>query len=45
MRFGLLYETQRPFQGKDIDWKRLYKETMEQCVLADRIGFDNLWFV
>ena len=23
----------------------LYKETIEQCVLADRVGFDNIWFV
>src|SRR5215510_9096205 len=45
MRFGLLYEAQRPFKGTDIDWIKLYKETLEQCVLADRLGFDNLWFV
>ena len=45
MKFGLLYETQRPFQGTEIDWNTLYKETLEQCELADQIGFDNLWFV
>ena len=45
MRFGLLYEAQRPFKGTDIDWNKLYKETLEQCVLADKVGFDNLWFV
>ena len=45
MRFGLLYETQRPFTGTNIDWNTLYKETIEQCVLAERMGFDNLWFV
>ena len=45
MQFGLLYETQRPFQGTEIDWNTLYKETLEQCVLADQVGFDNLWFV
>ena len=45
MKFGLLYETQRPYQGTDIDWNLLYKETLEQCELADRVGFDNLWFV
>jgi alkanesulfonate monooxygenase SsuD/methylene tetrahydromethanopterin reductase-like flavin-dependent oxidoreductase (luciferase family) len=45
MKFGLLYEAQRPFEGKNIDWNALYKETLEQCVLADRMGFDNLWFV
>jgi alkanesulfonate monooxygenase SsuD/methylene tetrahydromethanopterin reductase-like flavin-dependent oxidoreductase (luciferase family) len=45
MKFGLLYEMQRPFQGTDIDWNKLYKETLEQCELADQVGFDNLWFV
>jgi alkanesulfonate monooxygenase SsuD/methylene tetrahydromethanopterin reductase-like flavin-dependent oxidoreductase (luciferase family) len=45
MRFGLLYEAQRPFEGTSIEWNALYKETLEQCVLADRVGFDNLWFV
>jgi len=45
MKFGLLYETQRPYQGTEIDWNALYKETLEQCELADQVGFDNLWFV
>ena len=45
MQFGLLYECQRPFQGTEIDWNSLYKETLEQCELADQVGFDNLWFV
>ena len=45
MQFGLLYECQRPFKGTDIDWNTLYKETLEQCALADQVGFDNLWFV
>ena len=45
MQFGLLYEMQRPFEGTEIDWNTLYKETLEQCVLADQMGFDNLWFV
>jgi alkanesulfonate monooxygenase SsuD/methylene tetrahydromethanopterin reductase-like flavin-dependent oxidoreductase (luciferase family) len=45
MQFGLLYEMQRPFHGTNIDWNTLYKETLEQCALADRVGFDNLWFV
>jgi len=45
MQFGLLFEAQRPFQGNDVDWNSLYKETLEQCELADQVGFDNLWFV
>jgi alkanesulfonate monooxygenase SsuD/methylene tetrahydromethanopterin reductase-like flavin-dependent oxidoreductase (luciferase family) len=45
MKFGLLYEMQRPYAGTEIDWNSLYKETLEQCELADQVGFDNLWFV
>ena len=45
MKFALLYETQRPFQGNDVDWNSLYKETLDQCELADKMGFDSLWFV
>jgi len=45
MKFGLLFETQRPYEGNDIDWNTLYKETLDQCELADQMGFDNLWFV
>lgn len=45
MQFALLYEMQRPFQGTEVDWNTLYKETLEQCALADQVGFDNLWFV
>ncbi len=45
MKFGLLFEMQRPYQGTDIDWNALYRETLDQCELADQVGFDNLWFV
>jgi len=45
MKFGILYETQRPYEGNDLDWNSLYKETLDQCELADQLGFDNLWFV
>jgi hypothetical protein len=38
MRFGLLYEAQRPFEGTSVDWNTLYKATLEQCVLAERVG-------
>ena len=45
MKFGLLYEAQRPYDGRDVDWNSLYKETLDQCELADRVGFDRVWFV
>ena len=45
MKFGLLFECQRPFQGNEVDWNSLYKETLEQCELADQMGFDSVWFV
>jgi len=45
MKFGLLFEMQRPYEGTDIDWNALYRETLDQCELADQVGFDNLWFV
>jgi hypothetical protein len=45
MRFGLLDEAQRPFTGTSIDWNSLYRETLEQCVPAEKMGFDNRWFV
>ncbi|MCH8349751.1 MAG: LLM class flavin-dependent oxidoreductase [Chloroflexi bacterium] len=45
MKFGILFETQRPFQGNDLDWNSLYKETLDQSELADQVGFHNLWFV
>ena len=45
MQFGLLFEAQRPFQGNEVDWNSLYKETLAQCELADQVGFDNVWFV
>ncbi len=31
MKFVILYETQRPFKGNDLDWNSLYKETLDQC--------------
>ena len=45
MKFGILYEGQRPYEGNNIDWNTLYRETLDQCELADQVGFDNLWFV
>ena len=45
MKFGLLFEAQRPFEGNEVDWNALYKETLDQCELADQVGFDNVWLV
>ena len=45
MKFGLLYEMQRPSPDGVVDEKSLVEETLEQCVLADEAGFDYLWFV
>lgn len=45
MKFGLLYEAQRAMTNGAVDWNRLYKETLEQCALADEMGFDKVWFV
>ena len=41
MRFSLAYEMQRPV----VDDHAVIKETLEQCVLADKMGFDAVWFV
>ena len=45
MNFGLLFEMQRPFEGNDVDWNSLYRDTLDECELADQVGFHNLWFV
>src|SRR3981189_2550444 len=41
MRLSLAYEMQRPV----VDDHAVIKETIEQCVLADQMGFDAIWFV
>ena len=41
MKLSLQYEMQRPY----LDDHLVIKETMEQCVLADEVGFDYVWFV
>ena len=45
MKFGLLYEMQRPHEDYVIDHTALIEETLEQCIKADEVGFDYLWFV
>jgi alkanesulfonate monooxygenase SsuD/methylene tetrahydromethanopterin reductase-like flavin-dependent oxidoreductase (luciferase family) len=41
MKLGLAYEMQRPI----VDDHAVVEETIEQCVLADAMGFDYVWFV
>ena len=41
MKLALQYEMQRP----SLDDHLVLKETMDQCILADEVGFDYLWFV
>ena len=41
MQFGLAYEMQRP----TLDDQAVVEETIEQCILADEMGFDYVWFV
>ena len=45
MKFGLIYEMQRPHQDFEVNYEALIEETLEQCHLADEVGFDYLWFV
>jgi alkanesulfonate monooxygenase SsuD/methylene tetrahydromethanopterin reductase-like flavin-dependent oxidoreductase (luciferase family) len=41
MKLGLAYEMQRP----TLNDHAVIEETIEQCVLADEMGFDYVWFV
>lgn len=41
VRFSLAYEMQRPM----LDDHAVIEETIEQCILADEMGFDAVWFV
>jgi len=45
MRFGVFYELQLPRPWNDGDEHRLFKEALEQIVLADKLGFDYAWEV
>lgn len=45
MRFGVFYELQLPKPWLPGDEHRLFKEALEQVVLADRLGFDYAWEV
>jgi alkanesulfonate monooxygenase SsuD/methylene tetrahydromethanopterin reductase-like flavin-dependent oxidoreductase (luciferase family) len=45
MRFGVFYELQLPKPWAPGDEHRLFKEALEQVVLADRLGYDYAWEV
>ena len=50
MKFGLLYEMQLPRpldsdQWHDDDEHKMVQQTLEQIELADRLGFDYVFFV
>ena len=45
MKFGLVSEMQNPLVNGVVDETRLVEETIEQCVLADQMGFNYLWLV
>ena len=45
MRFGVFYEMQLPKPWASGDEHRLFKESLEQVVLADKLGYDYAWEV
>ena len=45
MRFGVFYELQLPKPWAEGDEHRLFKEALDQVVLADRLGYDYAWEV
>lgn len=45
MRFGVFYELQLPRPWNEGDEHRLFKEAVQQIVLADKLGFDYAWEV
>ena len=45
MRFGVFYELQLPRPWNPGDEHKLFKEALDQIVLADQLGFDFAWEV
>ena len=45
MRFGIFYEHQLPRPWHDKSELELVQDALEQCELADRLGFDYVWEV
>ena len=45
MKFGLLYEIQRPKPHGPNEYVEMFAETIEQIRLAEEMGFEYVWFV
>jgi len=45
MKFGVFYEIQLPTPWAPGDHARMFRETLDHVVLADRLGFDHMWAV
>ncbi|MDE0942480.1 MAG: LLM class flavin-dependent oxidoreductase [Alphaproteobacteria bacterium] len=45
MKFGVFYELQLPRPWNEGDEHRMFKEALEQIVLADKLGIDHAWAV
>jgi alkanesulfonate monooxygenase SsuD/methylene tetrahydromethanopterin reductase-like flavin-dependent oxidoreductase (luciferase family) len=45
MRFGIFYEHQLPRPWAEGDELQLFQDALDQCALADRVGFDYVWEV
>jgi alkanesulfonate monooxygenase SsuD/methylene tetrahydromethanopterin reductase-like flavin-dependent oxidoreductase (luciferase family) len=45
MKFGVFYEIQLPTPWEPGDQARMFRETLEHVVLADRLGIDHMWAV
>ncbi len=45
MKFGVFYELQLPTPWGEGDENRIFRETLEHVVLAERLGYDYIWGV
>lgn len=45
MRFGVFYEHQLPKPWNDGDEHKLFKDALDQIILADELGYDYAWEV
>ena len=43
LRFGIMHDCRRHPES-DLTMTDVYRQTIEQAVLADRLGFDHVWF-